>query len=147
MLHMIRLWFQGWTTEGIWLFVADVLIVLLILREDVWKLHAWNRRHRRIKAIFGCISQGQSLQMAVPSGRDDEAKAEDWNESVDIWNRDTHALLKAYSPQAAASFVYQTGRPMMSYGGVKLTAQEHYRGLEERLLNLRSIMEKPDVYF
>jgi hypothetical protein len=53
MFHMIKMWFNGWTIEGIWLFIADFLIVLLILREDAWKLWNWWSKRRRLARTFG----------------------------------------------------------------------------------------------
>jgi hypothetical protein len=147
MLHILRAWFSGWSKADIWLFIADGLIVLLILREDIWKLCGWLRRRHRIKAIFQRMNQGQRLQQTAPSGGDDEAKVEDWNKSVDTWNRETFTLLGNYSPQAAASFIHQGYRPTLSYHGVAQQAQNRYHALGDRLDNLRSIMEKPDVYF
>lgn len=52
MAHTLRLFFQGWSKEGIWLFIADALIVLLILRDDLWKLYTWLRHQWEVTHTF-----------------------------------------------------------------------------------------------
>ena len=48
MSHIIQVFFAGWAKESIWIFVVDVLILLLIfLREYVLDALVWllNKRH------------------------------------------------------------------------------------------------------
>ena len=81
-----------------------------------------------------------------------------WISSGVAWGKEVNEYLKQSSPRAAATFVliadsYQQANPQIVYleGGYPFSIQgpqrETYQRLTAQLNNLRSIMERPDVYF
>ncbi len=123
---------------------VEVLVLLLIAYEvgsGIWHRFRRNRRSRRVHEFF---SQGQMLQSGTPG---DPALVSQWLRQVEKWIIDTNGLLVRYSSQASASFLHNSGRAGMHYGGVAQDAQYGFAELQERLNNLRAIMERPDVYF
>jgi hypothetical protein len=121
---------------------VEVLVLLLIAHEvgsGIWHRVRRNRRSRRAHEFF---SHGQTLQNGAPG---DPALVTDWLRQVEKWINDTNELLTRYSSQASASFLHDSGRAGMHYGGVAQDAQRGFAALQERLNNLRAIMGRPDV--
>jgi len=99
--------------------------------------------------FFNTWSGGQTLQAnAPPDGTTDTAIAAAWVDSVKQWIQQTFAFLAKYSPQAATSFIHNSGGAV-EYPKISTHSQarDWYRTLIARINNLRRIMEKPDVYF
>jgi hypothetical protein len=46
--HWLRSFFLGWSKESVWIFVVDVLILILIfVREYIWDAWVWLRNRQR----------------------------------------------------------------------------------------------------
>jgi hypothetical protein len=132
------------------LLVIEIAVLAVIAIEYGERKYKETRRGKRLAAILVQLSKGQEIQsQAPPAGTTDESIATAWIERVEAWNADTLKLLAGYSSQAATAFVHESGGPSLTYRGVTGTAQARnwYSGLQSRLNNLQSIMEKPEVYF
>jgi len=94
---------------------------------------------------FGCsLLKGQALQQRAPKGPGITDAGRDWGKDVDLWEQETSHVLDSYSSQAVASFMYDSGIVGTVYPWV--ADSKHYAGLVLHLQNLKSIMEKPDIY-
>jgi hypothetical protein len=135
--HMTWLVFHGWTDADKWLFWADAAIVVLIVKDDLWRLgRYWLIRHRS-RRLLERLLLGQELQ--------DRSSDENWISDVDRWVAETENLVRQYSVQAAASFSHShRGRVTPEYA--RKDSGRYNSILYERLTNLRNILERPEVY-
>ncbi len=152
-INMVAMWITitrmlSSVTPFDWLMlIVELLVLLLIAYEVATNVLHKRRVNHRLKAIFAIMHKGQALQAAVPGGNADNNAITAWNDAVLAWINDANNLLSTYSPQASASFLHEPGGNTIKYSPVAMTAHNHYVFLLMRLNNLRSIMEKPDVYF
>jgi hypothetical protein len=150
MCDTIRRMLEGTRPIDLWMLVIELLVLLLIAYEVVVGVWSKVRTSRRVATIFRYMAQGQNLQAnAPPAGTTDISIPTAWVESVKEWIQQTHNALTQYSPQAAASFIHDSGGASVQYNSVSghSQARDWYRVLILRINNLRSIMEKPNVYF
>jgi len=135
-----------------WVMLAVEILVLLLIAYEVG-IGLWRNRKTRnyLSALHGQMRKGLDLQTTAPSvgmGETDAVRA--WLRAVPGWVEETNTLLSGYSAQASASFLHkphgeQAGREN-DYRGIYHYGRLQYAELVERLNNLRTIMEKPDVY-
>lgn len=125
-------------------------------------------RHRRaakrqrelddvVRTLSDFIFKGQCLQQNVPDpNHTDWAVQEPWLKSVAAWSIETSQFLSARSQRASAAFLLVTDSSSTDRVVIKLEGssiclfgviRERYQMLLVQLNNLRSIMEKPEVYF
>jgi hypothetical protein len=130
--------------------VIEVLVLLLIAYEvgsGVWHRI---RRTRRSRRVLTRLSDGQALQHAAPRRSADPATISLWTSNVRAWIDETNTLLCKYSLEASIAFLHNRGGADTSFGSalreVADGAQDPYVTLQERLNNLRSIIENPEVY-
>lgn len=130
-----------------WILGADVLIVLLILWVDVpEKLHQ-RRIKKNIYKLVSFLNDGQALHDAPPNSQATEEEAQTWSEQVSNWILLVQSFLEKNSKSALSVFRHHgLGQ---RYGGLRISlkVEKWFYELDVRLKNLRSIMEKPDVYF
>lgn len=127
--------------------VVELLVLAIIALESVVHVYHWLKIRRRMKRIRGYLSKGHELQSDVP--RDDRTQVLPWTERVNSWITETNQYLGGHSQEASISFMHFGGGMVrhLVYPGVHFDAQECFANLQERLDNLRGIMERPDVYF
>ena len=129
-----------------WLIVAIDLLVLLWITADIIKIpHRW-KRHSAINHIAALLTDGERLLSArpTPQATNDEATA--WVESVKGWIVSVHSVLAKDALHALAVFGHW---PVASRSEVEVHSlvKPWFLELEARLSALRSIMEKPEIYF
>jgi hypothetical protein len=109
--------------------------------------HAINHRRigKRKAVILDLMNEGQSLLAAVASTRQPERVA-GWTRQVEDWIAKTQTILQGYSSQASGSFNHLRLAPF-NYPDIAPGAHDHFKVLQARIENLRSIMEKPEVYY
>jgi hypothetical protein len=140
---------EGTRPIDLWMLIIELLVLLLIAYEVVIGVWSKVRTSRRVTTIFQYMARGQDLQAHAPPAGTDVSIPAAWVASVQEWIQQTHDFLAQYSPQAAASFIHDSGGASVQYSGVSSYSQarDWYRTLVSRINNLRRIMEKPDVYF
>jgi hypothetical protein len=80
---MFSHFFQGWSKESVWIFVVDVLILILIFcREYVWDAWVWwrERGHTGIDRRIVDFLSARQILLAVDIGRQlqlDQKKVEE----------------------------------------------------------------------
>jgi hypothetical protein len=129
--------------------IVDLLVLVVIVIEYVHQLRRERKESRRqkiiderVQAIRKAILEGQKVQRSSVPYKDPGTDA--WLESVKKWTDETQLLLASYSPQAEASFMDISSMALGNIGSIG--AQSYYNQLLARLINLRGIMEKPEVY-
>jgi hypothetical protein len=146
--NLIRqIWYQDVRPIDRATLIIELLVLVLIAYEVGHPIYHQRKVRRRSRAITGFVESGRKLQNLAPGIEASDAEVSQWIESVEAWNNETHDFLKRYSAEAAASYLHNPGKFSGDYMGVAVKAQRVRRGLEERLNNLRDIMEKADVYF
>jgi hypothetical protein len=107
----------------------------------------------RTDQMFACKVEGQKLWHTVPSVHSPQevnalyASIRSWESSVQSWIMDTNRILQGFSPLASATFLDDAAVGSGTYDGVPQQAMHYYRMLNQRLINLRAILESPDRYF
>jgi len=146
-----RVWFGSSPAERV-LMALELPVTLFIGIEFVaFVIHGWRerRRKRRARKILERLTIGQKIQADAPkgSGASREAVAA-WESAANQWTDQTNALLSRYSASASVSFLHSKGGANVSFGHGHINpyAQHAFIDLQERLNNLRSILESPDVY-
>ena len=150
MLDTLRRMFSDARPIDVWMLVIELLVLLLIAGEVGVVLSRWLKRKGKLTQTFNLMSKGQQLENSVPPlGTADETAIRTWNESVKTWIGETNRFLVGCSQQASATFLHEEGGTLssMRYHDVAKDAHDWYKTLIARLNNLRSVMEKPDVYF
>jgi hypothetical protein len=129
-----------------WLIVVIDLLVLLWIAADIVKIpHRWKRRSA-IGHIAALLADGESLLTDRPTPQASNDQATAWVESVKSWIVDVHSLLAKDAMRALAVFGHWPVGPR-SETAVHSLAESWFFELDARLSALRSIMEKPEVYF
>ncbi len=138
--------------------VIEVLVLLAILWFEGREL--WHRRklRKRVASIVPFMEKGKQIQENVPESQSelDGKPAVAWMQSVTSWVAETDEFLLSHSRRA--SFAFMLIGDTNSFGGLVYLpngysfpvcgdVRLHYERLYYQLNNLRSIMEKPDVYF
>jgi len=130
-----------------WLIVAvDLLVLLWITAADIVKIPHWRRSRRARKRIVAFVAEGESIEEARPTAvaSDDEANA--WIERVKSWTVGVHSYLAKHALQAVTVFGHAEPQPQAG-SAVHPLAAKWLSDLDARLSALRSIMEKPNLYF
>jgi hypothetical protein len=150
-----------------WLMLAiESLVCVLILYEviiTILERHRTKKSRRQVVALEVILKTGQAIQHAIPEPTHDATRdtvasgeIENWITSVDVWSKETQAFLEKISTRAAASFCLiinaeSAGQIIHSNSGYSfpITGRQRqaYQRLTIQLGNLRSMMEKPEVYF
>jgi hypothetical protein len=119
--------------------------VLVLIAYEVWDKIADRRRvAKRRKIIFGLMNEGQAILDDVPTVHPE--RVDSWFQSAEAWTKKTQAALEGYSSQALTAFNHLR-LPTVNYPNVCGGAHQSYKALIAKLDNLRSIMEKPEVYY
>ena len=146
MLDMLRRMFapNSWFFAiSIW--VMQFLVLFFVVRDSVVRA----LRNRKIKArkreLRALLHDGQGLQQNTPNSIVG-SEVEGWRTSVGRWIDNTTKELDGFSPQAAVAFK-QIQKSPSSQHGVSPAIGELYGNLVQHVDNLRSIMEKPEVYY
>jgi hypothetical protein len=134
-----------------WAILAVDLLVLIVIAIEF--IHNLRREHReeqrrkeivtRVRAVREALEKGHKLQHSAASSGD--PRVETWYQSVLKWTEETRGLVRSFSPQAEACFADVSNPPALGNLG-SVGRQFDYAQLLARLANLRSIIEKPDVY-
>jgi hypothetical protein len=132
--------------------VIELLVLAAIGAEGVYAVYRHYHKGRITKRLFSFWEAGQRLQLSVPVGnpggdQDKAAETAAWNKKVTLWDNEVANFLgEKCSNQAVVSFRHHVVKPRL---GTRITfaSEPFYVSLEAELENLRSIMEKPDVYF
>jgi len=131
-----------------WLMLCvEVAVLLLIAGEAIF---AWlHRRHKRAATIRtnALLAEGQLLADSVPKilAGDDCANA--WIDQVKDWIKRAQSFLASDAKEAVVVFNQKTLGPYYVMMEVSPQALNWSHDLDSRLKSLRSIMEKPDIYF
>lgn len=126
---------------GVFLFVGYEVVIETLHRRRTktrGKLIA-----ERVSAMRTAMSKGQELLLSTPGNGDPNVGK--WAQAVSTWDGETRALLESFSAQAEAAFLLQV--PISPYVTGSVGAPFDYLRLTTGLLNLRGIIERPDVYF
>ncbi len=128
--------------------IIEFLVLAIIAAEAIHAIARYVRKRRITTHLFVFFLTGQELQDTVPkrsSGFNDPLVAA-WNEKVNDWmNAVTDFLGNKCSHQAAVSFRHYITKQRLA-ANISPDAEVLYMALETRLDNLRSIIEKLDVY-
>jgi hypothetical protein len=131
-----------------WLMLAiEILVLLLIFYEVAVGFRQKRTIKRRFKTLLILISDGQALEDIAPLQQADVAVVTKWKNDVLEWDNRANKTLASFSKQAVAAYVHDSVDAGVRYRGVAQDAHQVRVGLKSRLDNLKSIMEKPDVYF
>lgn len=131
-----------------WLLGADLAIVVLIIWLDVPdKVHHW-RRKKVIRQLVKLLNDGQILSdgSVPPNSQATEAEVQVWNRQVEAWIIQVQSFLREKSQSALSIFSHHELGPL--YGlRIHVNSEKWFYELNARLKNLRSIIERSDVYF
>lgn len=131
----------------IWMLVIEILVLAIIGAEAGYAVvHGISRRHK-LRTIYKLVADGRILQKDAPRGAANVEIIAAWEIAVNKWQTNTENQLKEYSAQAEVAFLQETPIPSVPYGRVSWQIDKLFDSLNMRLANLRSIMEKPEVYF
>ena len=135
----------------------ELLVVLMIayeIRHTVLEKRAVRKRAVQVREksdqILGQISKGQTLKKTAPkkeSYEQDYERVVEWVAAVESWITDTNRMLIGFSQRAATTFLDDALARTDASIPVDHKARDCYITLSHRLSNLRSIMERPEVYF
>jgi hypothetical protein len=104
---------------------------------------------KRLQRITDLMSRGQDILHTPPEHRSTPATVNRWIQSAEAWIAETNGFLKSCSEHASLAFMDDVGTwawttvvtPAISQG-----VHQEYRILNQRLKNLRSILDNQDVY-
>jgi hypothetical protein len=130
--------------------IIELLVLLLIAYEVIVsileKIHERKRKKvvgERVKTLRDAMFEGQELRNSTTWG-DDRERERKWVQDTKEWGERTRALLKSYSAHAEMAFLLEMPISPNDFGSM---SQPFTLGtLLSRLNNLRSIIEKPEVY-
>lgn len=144
MLQLLKQFSQS-TAYAISMWVMELMVLSLIAYEviaAIWRHHIVKMR---LKVLFRAMERGHKLLNSPPPPNSPQPQTESWHKSVDSWVEQTREVLRSYSSHAEASFMHDERAVTM--GPPHTSAPLVFALLSSRVNNLRSIMEKPDVYF
>lgn len=149
MLDTIRRLFVDTRPVDIFMLVVELLVLLIIGIEGGISLVGWCKRRGKVAKVNEFMIRGQSIQSKAPVGQASPQILADWTNLADVWEKETNSYLSKHSAQAAATFLQDVSGAMMSfsYNRVTPSIRVEFERLSTRLINLRSIMEKPAIYF
>ena len=143
-LHTLKQFSES-TAYAISMWVMEFLVLALIAYEigdAAWRQHIVKKR---LKVLFQAMDKGHKLLESPPPPNSTQDNTKSWHKSVESWIDNTRAILKGYSLHAEASFMHD--EHAIIAGPPHTSAPLIFLLLTQRLNNLRSIMEKPEVYF
>jgi hypothetical protein len=121
--------------------VIELLILAIIAGQAALHTYRYFKVRHRLKRVHKFIFQGHALQ-------DNADKVPDvkWIEQVNDWIVATSRYLQKCSSRALESFLHDDNKPNL--GNHRMSHESHgpCEELQERLDNLRAIMETPDIY-
>jgi len=138
---------EGTRPIDLWMLAIELVILLVIVGEAAIGIRRYYKRRPILARLSKCMISGQALQNAVPVSGVQDNSLTTWSESVKAWVGETNTFLKKHSEGASSAFLQDRGGTSLRYGGVAWAVHDWYLTLLARLNNLRSIIEKPDVYF
>jgi hypothetical protein len=104
---------------------------------------------KRLLRLNDLMSRGQAILHTPPEHHSAPMTARQWMQSAEEWIVETNGFLKSCSEQASLAFMDDVGTWAWTtvvtpaiFGG----AHQQYRILNQRLKNLRSILDNQDVY-
>jgi hypothetical protein len=137
--------FSESTAYAISMWIMEFLVLALIAYEigaAIWRHHVVKIR---LNVLFRAMDSGHKLLNSPPPSASTQADTVAWRKSVETWMEQTRAILNGYSSQAEASFLHD--EHAIPGNAPHTSAPSVFMLLAQRLNNLRSIMEKPEVYF
>ena len=149
MLDTLRRMFSDTRPVDVSMLVIELLVLLIIGIEGGIALVGWCRRRKKIAKVGEFMIRGQSIQSKAPVGQASQQNLTEWISLAEAWEKETNNYLSKYSAQATAAFLQDVSTAMMSvsYNRVTPDIRVQFERFSTRLINLRSIMEKPEVYF
>jgi hypothetical protein len=146
MLHGFRCLFVHLRWVDILMLIAEFLILAFIVGEAAIGLYHWHVRRSATLELQGLLVRGLDLYSHPPPAQATQQEALIWIEKAKRWIENVQTFLDKKSKAALVVFNYVSVNsrifPQASFH-VALMFPE----LDARLKTLRSIMEKPDVYF
>lgn len=150
MADTIRHLFGDSRPIDILMLVIEALVLAIIAYEAIKEIFS----RRRIRAITSqlrfFLSQGQHLynEPPAPQAKELHPVAMAWSANVQAWTDAVQKFLSKTSEPAAVVFNHLPIRSETHQGvHVPQHIEPTFIALDERLKTLRSIMEKPNVYF
>jgi hypothetical protein len=143
-LHALQQFSQS-IAYSLSLWVMEFMVLALIAYEVCEHVIDRRRVGKRKRTILARMNSGQALLEKVPPAVRPE-RVDKWAREVDEWIHSTRTILESYSSHAVASFNHVRSIPN-NYPDVAAGAQDKLKEIAARLENLRSIMEKPEVYY
>ena len=149
MLDTIRHLFYDTRPIDIWMLVVELLVLLIIGIEGGLTLFGWLKRRDKVAKVSELMVQGQHIQSKAPVGAASPETIQAWVRLAEGWEQETSTYLRAHSARATATFLQDVSQAMMSvgYNRVNPDARVQFERFSTRLINLRSIMEKSEIYF
>jgi hypothetical protein len=124
--------------------VIEAAVLAIIAYESIRIALTHHRIEKRKKIILGLMNDGQAILEDVPTVHPE--RVDSWYQSAEAWTKRTRAVLESYSSQALTAFNHLR-LPTVDYPNVSPGAHPAFKALIAKLDNLRSIMEKPEVYY
>jgi len=125
--------------------VVEVLVLAPIAVEIAPALVHKIKAKKRQKVLFSLLVKGQSILNRAPNAFE-QTPVHAWGLSVDQWSKEVTAVLAGYSEHAVALFNHQS-QVGMPFHHIATGAWPHYGKLSAQVENLRSIIEKPEIYY
>lgn len=142
----IRRIFSDTRPVDILMLVIELLVLLLIAGEVIVAVLHWRNKRSATARILVFLADGQRLHDTPPHRQATEEEANAWIGEVKNWMRAVQSFLTNQSKSAVVVFDHHSIGQRYSLR-VSLHAENWFYELDARLKTLRSIMEKPDVYF
>jgi hypothetical protein len=127
--------------------IIEFLVLIIIGAEAVIAGKRFLFQRPKLAKVAKLLAKGLTLQQKAPVGQATGGVIGEWKKSVQEWDREAKKYLESCSPQAAAAFLQEVGGgPPITYNRVAMDAAHDFGILMMRLANLRTIMERPEVY-
>ncbi len=131
----------------IWMLVIELLVLIVIGAEAVIAIKRFFTHRPKLAKITALLAKGLGLQQSAPVGHAPSGVIGEWKRSVEEWEKETIKYLESCSAQAVSVFLQEVGGgPPIAYNRVSMDAAGEFGTLRMRLANLRTIMERPEVY-
>jgi hypothetical protein len=151
-LAKLFLW-KRWLTDGVkpfdWLMLTIEMLVLgVIAAEALSSMRRAGKVRKWRAALSDQLVEGQSIKGQVPNRQAEHDEVDRWCAQAAHWQTATVDLLATTSDASArATFLAsRVGPSLVLVGNVHSGAGAWFRTLDENLDNLRSILERHDVY-
>jgi len=149
MLDTIRHLFADSRPVDIFMLVIEFLVLAIIGIESGIHFVGWLKRRGKVAKVNEFMVRGQSIQSSAPVGQASREKLAEWVSLAENWEKDVKIYLSKHSAQASAMFLQNVSTAMMSvsYNQVTPDIRVQFERFSTRLINLRAVMERPEIYF